>query len=188
MNEIITNDKKQGLVQAMSNMSFYPVLAEKEVGDVAYTKLPLGSLASLGTSFEPLSQAVQNFFSSNGSATGIYKVTVPKGTHLAELKNGAGNIGAVLDEKNQLAGQAVLNPLQFDPTMVLMAAALSEINKKLDSIEETQKDMMEFLQQKEKSEMRGSLKFLADILNNYKYNWNNDLYKVNGTTHAYPKK
>ena len=177
MDEIISDNRQQSIVHAMGNMEFYPVLAEKEIGDCSYTKLPLGSLASLGTSFESLSHAVQGFFNASGNGSGIYKVSVPNGTHLAELKSGAGNIGTVLGENNQLAGQAVLNPLQFDPTMVLMAAALSEVNKKLDSIEETQKDMMEFLQQKEKSEMRGSLKFLADILNNYKYNWNNSLYK-----------
>lgn len=37
--------------------------------------------------------------------------------------------------------------------------------------------MMDFLVQKEKAELKGSLTFLYDIYNNYKYNWDNETYK-----------
>ena len=104
-------------------------------------------------------------------------MTIPKGTHLATFKNGDGNLGTVLNENNQIAGQAVLNPLVCNPTMIFMAAALSNIDKKLDVIQDLQQEMMDYLAQKEKAELRGNLTFLADILNNYKYNWDSDLYK-----------
>jgi hypothetical protein len=51
-----------------------------------------------------------------------------------------------------------------------------EVIKRIIS-EELQKEMMDFLVQKERAELRGNLIFLADILNNYKFNWNNDMYK-----------
>jgi hypothetical protein len=54
-----------------------------------------------------------------GETTALYKVTIPKGTHLAEFKSGVGNLGTVLDSNNQLAGQAVLNPVAFNPTAIL---------------------------------------------------------------------
>ena len=97
--------------------------------------------------------------------------------HLANLKSGAGNIGTLLNAKNQIAGQAVINPVAFDPTMAFVAVALANINMKLDSILEVQEEMLDFIVQKEKSELKGDLIFLTDVLNNYKYNWNNEKYK-----------
>ena len=61
--------------------------------------------------------------------------------------------------------------------MIFMAAALANIDKKLDAIQELQQEMMDFLVQKERAELRGNLIFLSDILNNYRFNWNNDMYK-----------
>lgn len=58
-----------------------------------------------------------------------------------------------------------------------MAIALSDISQKLSNIQETQQDIINFLIQKEKSAMKGDLKFLTNVLNNYKYNWNNLQYK-----------
>lgn len=40
-----------------------------------------------------------------------------------------------------------------------------------------QKEMMDFLVQKEKADLKGDLNFLFDVFNNYKYNWNNEMYK-----------
>ena len=60
-----------------------------------------------------------------------------------------------------------------------MAIALAEINKKLDDIKEIQQEILDFLTHKERAELKGDLNFLADILNNYKYNWDNDKYKNN---------
>ena len=95
--------------------------------------------------------------------------------YLTKLKKRFGT--TVLDANNQIAGQAVLNPLVCNPTMIFMAAALANIDKKLDAIQELQQEMMDFLVQKEKAELKGNLTFLADILNSFKYNWNSDMYK-----------
>lgn len=61
--------------------------------------------------------------------------------------------------------------------MILAAATLANIDKKLDTIQETQQEMLDFLAQKEKSELKANLNFLIDIHNNYKYNWNSEKYK-----------
>ena len=159
------------------NMEFHPVEFLEEPDSNTYTKIPLSRLAALGTAFEPIASAVQTVFKGSGTVSGLYKVTVPKGAHLAEFNSGAGYLGTALNANNQIAGQAVLNPLVCNPTMLFMAAALASIDKKLDAIQELQKEMMEFLEQKEKAELRGNLVFLGDLFNNYKYNWNNDMYK-----------
>lgn len=170
--------RKSEILQAVANMEFYPVPIEKSGEMATYTRIPLSEISSLGVAFEPLASAVQHVFPGDGSASILCKVTLPKGTHLAEFKNGIGNLGTALDANNQIAGQAVLNPLVCNPTMIFMAAALSGINKKLDRIQETQQEILDFLVQKEKSELKGDLKFLGQILNDYKHNWNNDRYKT----------
>ena len=55
--------------------------------------------------------------------------------------------------------------------------ALMSIDKKLDKIQETQKDILRFLELNKESKIRGDLNTLTEILNNYKYNWDNGLYK-----------
>ncbi len=167
--------RKNSLLQAMSSMKFYPMLAEDNTDMAACIKLPLSKLPSVGIALEPLASAVQSILN-GGSASGIYRVTVPAGTHLAELKNGAGNLGTVLNANNQIAGQAVLNPLVCNPTTIFMAAALAGIDQKLGNIQESQQEMLDFVIQKEKSDLEGDLKFLNDILSNYKFNWNNEKY------------
>ncbi len=168
---------KNEITKKMSEIELYPALIESEVGIINYTKFPLSNIASLGTAFEPISTALNNVINNSGNASGIYKVTIPKGMHLAEFKYGVGNLGSALNSSNQVAGQAILNPVVFNPTMVFVAVALANINKKLDNLQEIQQEMFDFLVQKEKSELKGDLKFLTDVLNDYKYNWNNDKYK-----------
>lgn len=46
-------------------------------------------------------------------------------------------------------GQAQMIPFACDPTMLCMAAALANIDKKLDTIKEMQQEMMDILIRKE---------------------------------------
>lgn len=52
-----------------------------------------------------------------------------------------------------------MTPLACDPTMLFMAAALANIDKKLDAIQDMQKEMMDFLVQKEKADLKGKFEF-----------------------------
>lgn len=67
----------------------------------------------------------------------------------------------------------------YDPTMLFMAAALTQINQKLDSIQKTLDDMFDYMRQRDKANMRGNLKTLADILNGYGLNYGNTTYMTN---------
>ena len=174
-NEIVK--KRNEALQSVATMEFLPTLVEDDYSVATFTKLPLSRIPALGTAFEPIASAIQKVTSGSGATSGLYRVTVPSGTHLAEFKNGVGNLGTALDANNQIAGQAVLNPLVCNPTMIFMAATLANIDKKLDAIQELQQEMMDFLVRNERAELRGNLVFLSDILNNYKFNWNNDMYK-----------
>lgn len=175
-NELV--EQKNDIIKAITDVEYYPVIFEEETNIVNYTKLPLSRIPVLGTAFEPLSAAFQQLVNGGGATSGLYRVTIPNGGKLASFNTKPGYLGSVLKENGAVGGgQAVLNPLALNPTMVFMAVALANIDKKLDAIEEVQQEMLDFLIQKERSELKGDIIFLADTLNNFKYNWNNDKFK-----------
>lgn len=182
MDDMITlNNKKQEnkdseILQMMSNASIYPMLQESKVGVSNYTPLPLSRLATYGTAFQPLATAVQTAVKGAGGS-GIYYVNTA-GKTMFQMKGTNNFFGALQTSAGMVGGgQAQMTPLACDPTMIFMAAALANIEKKLDAIQDMQKEMMAFIVQKEKADLKGNLNFLFDVFNNYKYNWNNEMYK-----------
>ena len=176
MNELETARKNE-LLKAMSATELAPLEVKNEISVQTYSKIPLSRLSALGTGFEPVASAIQQVTSHGQATSGFYKVTIPKGTHLAQFKERSGFLGTAVGEHG-IVGQAQLNPLLCDPTTLLAAAALANIDKKLDAIQEVQQEMLDFLTQKEKSALKADLNFLMDIQNNYKYNWNSEKYKA----------
>lgn len=176
MNELETARKNE-LLKAMSATELAPLEVKNEISVQTYSKIPLSRLTALGTGFEPVVTAIQQVTSHGQATSGFYKVTIPKGTHLAQFKEKSGFLGTAVGEHG-IVGQAQLNPLLCDPTTLLAAAALASIDKKLDAIQEVQQEMLDFFAQKEKSALKADLNFLMDIQNNYKYNWNSEKYKA----------
>ena len=180
MNELETARKNE-LLKAMSATELAPLEVKNEISVQTYSKIPLSRLTALGTGFEPVVSAIQQVTSHGQATSGFYKVTIPKGTYLAQFKEKSGFLGTAVGEHG-IVGQAQLNPLLCDPTTLLAAAALANIDKKLDAIQEVQQEMLDFLAQKEKSALKADLNFLMDIQNNYKYNWNSE--KCKAANHA----
>ena len=171
MQELMTQEE---ILRMLSVEPLEIAEAERVTAAPLYGKIPFSRLAALGVGLDAVVPALQQLMSGGKAMSGYYKVTIPAGTELARFKNENAFLGTVLD--NGIAGQARLNPVVFQPTM-LFAAALASMDQKLDAILETQQEMLEFLVQKEKSALKGDLDFLTDILNNYKYNWNDEKYK-----------
>jgi hypothetical protein len=176
LNNEIQENKDNAILRMMSDTAIYPMLQESEVGVSNYTPLPLSRLAAYGTAFQPLATAVQTAVSGAGGS-GIYYVNTA-GKTMFQMKGTNNFIGSLQTSTGMVGGgQAQMTPLACDPTMIFMAAALANIEKKLDAIQDMQKEMMDFLVQKEKSDLKGNLNFLFDVFNNYKYNWKNKMYK-----------
>lgn len=176
LNNEIQENKDNAILRMMSDTAIYPMLQESEVGVSNYTPLPLSRLAAYGTAFQPLATAVQTAVSGAGES-GIYYVNTARKT-MFQMKGTNNFIGSLQTSTGMVGGgQAQMTPLACDPTMIFMAAALANIEKKLDAIQDMQKEMMDFLVQKEKSDLKGNLNFLFDVFNNYKYNWKNKMYK-----------
>ena len=102
---------------------------------------------------------------------------------LQSFKDGSGLMGSYRDATKGF-GQARLHVVEgdiatsvtqvpYDPTALFMAAAIAQINQKLDSIQESVDEMFDYMRQRDKANMRGSLKTLADILNSYSLYYNN---------------
>ena len=183
MNELT---KKNEIVKSMLDVAFYPDIQEEAIAERGYTKIPLAEIAALGGCFAELTSQCREI-TQTIDVKGLYQAVLPAGCHLAQAGD-IGSIGTALDSGNHLVGQARFieaGPITqtfkipYDPVTLGMAAALMDIERQLGEIKEMQQDLIDYLKQKDKSELRGNLNALTDILNNYKYNWNNEKYKTN---------
>lgn len=173
------------IVKSMTDSDFQAEIVEYDRSNLQNKVVfPFTEMLALGAAFSPLVTSLGKALSPTTDM--ICRVTIPKGTHLAAFKDGTGNLGAVFNSNNQLVGQARINPMNpqaaksaaaINPYMMIIAVALMSINRKLDDISNTQKDILAFLEMKEKAALLGNLSFLSDVINNYKFNWNNAQYK-----------
>lgn len=175
MNELETI-KKQEFAEMMMSVEFSPTIPDlTKPHHSDQLKLPIEELESLGIAFQPLVTAIQSLTTAKGGS-GLYYVNTG-GKTMFNYKNSLSFLGSLKDSNSLVGGgQAKLTQIPCDPTMICVGAALATVEKKLDAIQEAQEEMMDFLVLKEKSELRGNLIFLSDMLSNYKYNWNNEQY------------
>lgn len=189
----MTDNYKNEIVQNIINSEFKPEIIEREKVNLSvFDNIPIADLSVLGATFVPVIQSLQSIGSQylgTGTSPGklLYSVNLPEGaTHLAKKRDGSGYITAAFDNSNNLIGQASMTPEgitgeaasapNINPYMIAIAAMLMSINMKLNDIKQGQENIIEFLEQKEKAKLEGNLYFLSDILNNYKFNWNNEKY------------
>ncbi len=165
------------LVQAMMDIEYCPPeeLVKMDIDMTKAQSFPIEKLATLCVAFQPLTQLISHAGGGSGK-TGLYLVktegkTMFKsgGKFIGTLKAADGGVGG---------GLAKMTQIPLDPTMLCMAIVLRTIEKKLDGIREVQNEILTFLELKEKAKLKGNLNTLADILNNYKFNWDNDKYKA----------
>ncbi|MDE5671483.1 MAG: hypothetical protein K2I14_08520, partial [Eubacterium sp.] len=178
MQKIIDYNTKRNneVLKLMNDTSLCPIFDESNVGVSNYTKLPLSRLAAFGTAFQPFATEIQTAISNVGGS-GLYYVNTD-GKTMFQMKGTSNFIGSLKTPSGTVGGgQAKMIQLAYDPVVLFMAAAFANIQKSLDDIKKMQQEMIEFLIQKEKSELKGSLTFLFDVFNNYKFNWNNKMYK-----------
>ena len=133
LNNEIQESKDNTIMRMMNDTTIYPMLKESEVGISNYTPLPLSRLTAYGTAFQPLTTAVQTAIGGAGGS-GIYYVNT-SGKTMFQMKSTGNFIGSLQSPTGMVGGgQAQMTPLACDPTMLFMAAALANIEKKLDAI------------------------------------------------------
>lgn len=153
-----------------------------------YAKISLEKLSGISTAFSAVSVEFKNVINARNKATD----TTEKLYRLIDPLNGKGKINSI-GNIYQKGKKGIVRRAQFvevtpsvaktvvniNPTAMLMAVSLTTINQKLDKMQETQTDILEFLQLKEKATLKGNVAVLQEVFDEYKYNWNNEKYKNN---------
>lgn len=169
-------ENKNALVQAMMDVEYYPPseLVKMNIDRTETQKFPIVKAAALGVAFQPLTQLVSYAMGGAGQSGMYFVKTAGKtmfkseGKFIGNLKAANGGVGG---------GLAKMKQLPLDPSMLCMAVAIMAVEKKLDAIHEAQKEILAFLELKEEAKLKGNLNALADVMNNYKFNWDNVKYK-----------
>lgn len=170
----------------LMDITYYPSLEEVENKN-DYVKIPLSKLASLGligSLFREQTQTVTTTLNTEG----LFSAVIPKGMHLASAKDGSGNLGTLLNVSNQVAGQTRLHEVagistvqtvstQIHPAIAAMTLMLFNVDKKLDEIQESQKQLVTVLKTKEHGDIKGNIQYLYHILANLKNRFADEQYK-----------
>ena len=169
-------ENKNALVQAMMDVEYYPPseLVKMNIDMTETQKFPIEKAAALGVAFQPLTQLV-SYAAGGAGQSGLYFVDTAGKTMFQKGGKFIGNLQAANGSVG--GGLARMTQVPLDPTMLCMAVAIMAVEKKLDAIHEAQKEILAFLELKEEAKLKGNLNALADVLNNYKFNWDNDKYK-----------
>ena len=135
-------------------------------------------LSALGSGFAIVANELSNTAQSVPSDEVLYRCVFQQGVtgHLAEFKEGSGYTGTIVNETG-IASQARWIPaegteqvLQFNPTTLIIATALMNIDQKLDQIMATQEEILQFLHEDKESDLEGAVNMLSDTLEQYRYN------------------
>ena len=156
---------------------------KRESSDLdSYQKIPFSVLAGLGGAIAemvPAFRTVTNTF--DVDTRGLYRALNPKtkevmelmykshqvdGAYVGSVRHGSGQFDqAAMMKVNELKG-SVTSIAAVNPATVLIAGAIMAMNVKLDQIQESQKNMMKFLEDDKKTELEGTLNFLIEVFNN----------------------
>ena len=155
----------------------------------SYNNIPWDDVIFAGTalsSFLPMFRDIKG--SMQVAMDGLYKGdALGKVGTLAQAKDGKGSLGTIEDDNGKIIGQMRWTPVDgapmninatmpINPTTLVISAVVIEINMKLDEIQELQQEMFNYIKDKDRSEIKGSLHFLIDTLNDYKFNWDNSKF------------
>ena len=92
-------------------------------------------------------------------------------------QGGTGIVGRMrfdLLENGVPATRTMNTVVPFDPMTMAVAAALICVNQKLDALQEKAEEILQFLKSEKRSVQRGNLNMLAEIMEEYKRDCNNE--------------
>lgn len=151
---------------------------------VPSTTIPWSSLVALGGFFSALQPTTITTHVDLQQNLNLFIRTDGSGL-LNAAKDGSGLIGSFVKDGalrqarfeplTKLTGTTVLPP---DPTLAAIALAIAvaqhETNKRLDAITDLQKEMFDYIKQRDSAKIRGDLVYLSDTLDELQYAWHND--------------
>ena len=185
-------DKATGLLTSED----FPVYDAADVDLNRYQKFPLMELATLGAAFATLPESARTISKTVTTHIAmdrpVFAGICPKGVHGAMIDKGLGFSGNITGIKPQ-GGTGIVERMRFDllengvpatrtmntvvpfdPMTMAVAAALICVNQKLDALQEKAEEILQFLKTEKRSEQRGNLNMLAEIMEEYKCDCNNE--------------
>lgn len=175
--------------EQLANVEIRLAATDIEVKTNDAIRIPLDQMASLGVGLGSLPDVFRAATTAIDVPT-LLQVTDKQGNPLnpARLNRASGGLIGSYVEPGVGLQQARFTPVDLDavkgvttmpcdPTALFMAATLAQINQKLDSIQSTVDEMFEYMRLKDKAELRGNVRTLEGILDAYRHNWNNDIWR-----------
>ncbi|MBP3883494.1 MAG: hypothetical protein J6D54_00965 [Olsenella sp.] len=175
------------------NLSDLPAIPESALDLTDSIKIPLSKLTSLGVAFASLPDAFRTVTQTVTSANGeiLYRAMDAKGnilspSQLYAFKDGSGLLGSIKQAGGDLAqarfepvtsvAKKVTTSIPYDPTTLVAAAALMQINAKLDDIKELQQKMFEYAKLQERATLLAGFAVLDEVRESYRFNSDNQTY------------
>ena len=174
------NEKMERMIETQ----YYPFIQRDEIAAKCRFKLKKEDLVSVGGPITALASELGKLVINPSSNEGLYRCVFPDGVSgtLAQAKDGSGYLGTILN--NGIVGQARWIPakgsattIPINPATIAIAITLVGINKKLDDIKQTQNDILNFLESDKESKLKGSVNALFEIMNDYRFNFDNMTWK-----------
>lgn len=187
----LSETRQSALPQDMSDIE--EAITEKASHLSEYKRIPLGEIATLGGVFAQLSPALRTVAQTvTTDGLGYMPINNLGGEALKQFAKDTpgiyvGSFKSLETGKDTMVKWVKLGPqtvtansvMPINPMMMAMAAMMVQVNQKLDAIQKTQKDILSFLQEDKKAKLQGDLNMLSDILDKYKFNWDNEQYRNN---------
>ena len=177
----------------------FPVVRLQNGQLESYKKIPLASFSALGTAFAQIPEGARTITQSItkrvGTSETLFVGINPKGIQGFLRENAYGTVGNIMQVNSQgkeiIAGRmrfkAIDNlpitetsttTLPIDPMLMVVAVALMTLEKKLDGIQQSIETVLQFLKQEKQSRQRGNLNMLAEIMEDYKLNCQNEQFCI----------
>ena len=164
--------------------------ARAEIDEEKCISIPIGQLSGLGAAVASLIPQLRTVTTKTTVNTdGLYRLvnfnpnagdTLKKaknGNYWGAFKNSDGKSKFLqLKEAEPIKPITQTTTMPINPATIMMAAALFSIEKQLGEIEETQKQILNFLEIEKESEIEADVEMLSELIKEYKYNWNNDSF------------
>lgn len=186
--------RKELAARQLQELEPYLTPTEQPVDVSGAIKLSLDHLPELGIAFASLPAAFRSIATSVSVPT-LLQATDKFGNAidpsiLLRFHDCSGQIGAyrnpngpgLLNARFQTVEGGVIkgvSTIPYDPTMLFLAAAVAQINQKLDAIQATVDELFQYERERDKAELRGSLKTLLGILQEYGDNCDSDRWMTN---------
>ena len=170
--DLFKREKKEEVAQKefetiKDESSYLLVDANKEKIESNSFSFSLNDLTTMGGQFKEFAGLFQN---ANSKNHGLYKIS--------NFKNPAEIFAFFNDPKNKKAIKE-LKKMGFNPATILITITLFELEKEIVAIKEISDKILSFLENEKTSEIEADIETLNRLINEYKYNWQDEQYVKN---------